>query len=131
MGNKLQSNSELKNFSQYIEMSLVQFARILRQSQSPGGLVSSSRLMSGGHDADSWKWWKKLFLFVAAPVIILGNLNAFVLADPSDMEPPPFVAYDHLRIRTKKFPWGDGNHSLIHNSHTNALPEGFEHGEGH
>lgn len=135
-------------------MSLIQFARIVRQSQSP--LVSPSRSMSGEHNAgrptcvlcnvftshrhissyhvmsparirwwwytndhhtsmlsefltfsyrrsclDSWKWWKKLFLFVATPVIILGNINAFVLADPNDMEPPPFVAYDHLRIRTK------------------------------
>merc|ERR1712111_509 len=88
--------------------------------------VAQMRPMSGGHDPDSYKWWKKVFFFVATPVIILGNINAFVLADPSEMDPPPFVPYDHLRIRTKKFPWGDGNHSLIHNPHTNALPDGFE-----
>merc|ERR1719244_1215921 len=80
------------------------------------------RQMSGG--AHSAKPWKNAFFFLAVPAIILGNVNAFVFGD--ELEPPPFVAYDYLRIRTKKFPWGDGNHSLIHNPHTNALPDGYE-----
>ena len=84
------------------------------------------RLSSGGpsHDPAGWMTWKKLFVGVAVPVIFLGHINAFVLPDPEPR--PPYVDYDHLRIRNMAFPWGDGRHSLFHNSHLNALPGGYE-----
>ena len=98
--------------------------------------------MSGAHTDDGWKMWKKVFFIVGVPVIALGHVSAFVLPDASEHDPPEFIPYDHLRIRlaenvmvfcdlkvfifrTKKFPWGDGNHSLIHNPHANALPDGY------
>merc|ERR1712241_931643 len=78
--------------------------------------------MSGGHDG-GFQVWKKAFIFAAIPIIILGHVDAFGMADESAHAAPEFVPYDHLRIRSKKFPWGDGNHSLIHNPHVNALPD--------
>ena len=55
--------------------------------------------MSGAHTDDGWKMWKKVFFFVGVPVIALGHVSAFVLPDASEHDPPPFVEYDHLRIR--------------------------------
>jgi hypothetical protein len=45
--------------------------------------------------------WKKIFFFVAFPIIVIGNVNAFVMVDGTEMDPPAYVPYDHLRIRTK------------------------------
>eukprot|EP00088_Acartia_fossae_P051726 TRINITY_DN5812_c0_g1_i1.p1 TRINITY_DN5812_c0_g1~~TRINITY_DN5812_c0_g1_i1.p1 ORF type:complete len:107 (+),score=22.85 TRINITY_DN5812_c0_g1_i1:32-352(+) len=95
--------------------------RLLRQTN-----WAQVRQMSAGHSDNDWKKWKNAFFFVACPAIVLAHVAAFVLPDEEDHAPPPFVPYDHLRIRTKKFPWGDGNHSLIHNPHVNALPDGYE-----
>ncbi|CAG9786843.1 unnamed protein product [Diatraea saccharalis] len=86
---------------------------------------SSSHAASAGSHGD-WKLWKNLSLFVAMPAVGLGMLNAYLAHAEEHHERPEFVPYEYLRVRTKRFPWGDGQKSLFHNPHVNALPSGYE-----
>ncbi|XP_055681790.1 cytochrome c oxidase subunit 6A, mitochondrial [Lutzomyia longipalpis] len=80
-----------------------------------------------GEHSGGWKLWKRLSFFVAIPAVGLCMLNAYLGHQKDHGKPrPEFVKYEHLRMRSKRFPWGDGNHSLFHNPHTNALPDGYE-----
>lgn len=64
---------------------------------------------------------------------ILIGLMAYVyvvkLEEAEHPERPPFNKYEYLRLRSKRFPWGDGSRSLFHNPRVNALPDGYEDGE--
>jgi len=75
------------------------YTRFLNQAKASS--LGQVRQMSGDVHADGYKIWKKVFFIVAIPVIILGHVNAFGMSDGSEHVPPPFVPYDHLRIRTK------------------------------
>uniref|UniRef100_A0A336KAF3 Cytochrome c oxidase subunit n=1 Tax=Culicoides sonorensis TaxID=179676 RepID=A0A336KAF3_CULSO len=79
-----------------------------------------------GHSAGSSGMWKKLSFLVAFPAIGLCMANVYLDHKNHPHAPPEFIKYDYLRIRTKRFPWGDGNHSLFHNPHMNPLPDGYE-----
>ncbi|XP_005811193.1 cytochrome c oxidase subunit 6A, mitochondrial [Xiphophorus maculatus] len=104
---------------------LGRFSRMLLRSS----LTQTRRQLAAaaGHAEDSAKTWKILSFVVALPGVAVCMLNTFLKEkEHSHDAPPEFVPYTHLRIRTKRFPWGDGNKTLFHNSHVNALPDGYE-----
>ncbi|CAH0398263.1 unnamed protein product [Chilo suppressalis] len=87
--------------------------------------ASTHSATAGGHGG-GWQLWKKLSFFVGMPAVGLGMLNAYLAHADGHHEHPPFVAYEYLRVRTKRFPWGEGQKSLFHNPDVNALPGGYE-----
>jgi len=92
---------------------------------------TSSARMSHSVTPGEWKRWRAIMVFVAVPALAAAHFSAFrpyiwPVEGENPHARPDFVPYEYLRIRTKKFPWGDGNHSLFHNPHMNALPDGYE-----
>ncbi|KAG7272683.1 hypothetical protein CRUP_008511 [Coryphaenoides rupestris] len=75
-----------------------------------------------------FRTWKILSYTVALPGVAVCMANAYMKmqAHHANHVTPEFVPYPHLRLRSKRFPWGDGNHSLFHNPENNALPAGYE-----
>nr|ABO87602.1 cytochrome c oxidase subunit VIa [Coccidioides immitis] len=63
--------------------------------------------------------WRKLSIYVVIPALILGSLNAWNLWNEHwehwEHMPPleERVEYPYQNIRSKNFPWGDGDKVII------------------
>merc|ERR1711997_569575 len=95
---------------------------------------SSAKRFSGAGehptDGSSFRMWKLATYLFCVPVVIAATyINLGPNAEHGHR--PAFVPYEYLRVRTKGFPWGDGNHSLFHNPVTNAVKDGYEVEEVH
>ncbi|XP_041058012.1 cytochrome c oxidase subunit 6A, mitochondrial-like [Carcharodon carcharias] len=104
------------------------WAHILRRSFSSARQLLAA---ASGEEHQGARMWKILSFVVAVPGVSVCMLNCYLKAQQHSHERPVFVPYDHLCIRNKPFPSGDGKHSFFHNPHANPLPTGWEDAEEH
>nr|ABY55253.1 cytochrome c oxidase subunit VIa polypeptide 1 [Oncorhynchus masou formosanus] len=93
---------------------------LLRSSIIQTRQLSASAAHS--HGEQTARTWKILSFVVALPGVAVCMLNMYLKMQrhAAHHVEPEFVPYSHLRIRSKRFPWGDGNKSLFHNPEVNA-----------
>ena len=108
----------------FIEMHIYKSLRWFRH-MSYGGLdcvfiVNVSKVTWKSVCYIAARLWKYLTYFAVPPALVATYYHAFYVSEHHQR--PEYIAYDHLRIRTKPFPWGDGNHTLFHNPEMNAIP---------
>ncbi|XP_019873039.2 cytochrome c oxidase subunit 6A, mitochondrial-like [Aethina tumida] len=111
-------------------MSLISFNIVKRYLQTTAYQLAKAKCHRDpepvGHKTGGYKIYKGLTFFVMFPLIAAAAAYTYLNKTKCPEERPEFVPYSYLRIRSKRFPWGDGNHSLFHNCEINALPDGYE-----
>ncbi|KAF7989122.1 hypothetical protein HCN44_007432 [Aphidius gifuensis] len=74
------------------------------------------------------RFWHNLTFFIALPsVIIMTIITMYNVKEENKKPRPEYRPMEYMYIRTKRFPWGDGNHTLFHNPERNPIPpNGYE-----
>ncbi|CAH2006751.1 unnamed protein product [Acanthoscelides obtectus] len=101
------------------------FHQTKRRSSSEKCVPPTSGIPGPSHEG-RYKIFKHLALLIGFPAIFAAGAYAYNQKVKHEEERPPFVKYEYLRMRSKRFPWGDGQKSLFHNPKVNALPDGYE-----
>lgn len=63
--------------------------------------------------------WRKLSIYVGIPALLISGINAYNLYNEHwehEAHLPPLeerVEYPYQNLRTKNFPWGDGDKTLL------------------
>ncbi|CAL7947448.1 unnamed protein product [Xylocopa violacea] len=71
------------------------------------------------------KLWRNISFGVGFSAIALAMLNVYLRhkeEKEAHHERPEFVPLPYLKIMNRRFPWGDGKHSLFHNPKHNYVP---------
>lgn len=85
----------------------------------PGPIPPNPCVPVHHHGKDTWKRYKYIFFLFCLPLIIIQAMRALSHEMPHKGE---CRDYEYMRLRSKRFPWGQGEKSLFHNDHTNHLP---------
>jgi len=95
------------------------------KSTLPDNEFNRQRAAVKAHAASTSDLWRKLSIYVVIPALILGSINAWNLWTEHwehwEHMPPleERVEYPYQNIRSKNYPWGDGDKTLFWNPETN------------
>lgn len=85
----------------------------------PGPISPNPCFPRNHHGKNTHKKYRNITFFVLFPLIIIQTLHTM---EHKPQQKGPCRNYEYMRLRTKRFPWGDGNKSLFHNDNVNHLP---------
>ncbi|PGG98883.1 hypothetical protein AJ79_08759 [Helicocarpus griseus UAMH5409] len=91
----------------------------------PDNAFNRERAAVKAHAAATSDLWRKLSIYAVGPVVILAAINAYNLWNEHwehwDHMPPleERVEYPYQNIRTKNYPWGDGDKTIFWNPTVN------------